>query len=134
MHSLIDSSLWIDFTRARSPQALKLAISTHILSPQAALAEPVMYEVLRHATEREVVMIEAQFKTMPCLPTPDDLWPAAAKLGQRCRKRGINAGSLDLLIVTVALHNDAEVITFDRDFETIGLTCNLRVKLLHRPR
>lgn len=130
---LIDSSLWIDFTRSRSPRSLKQFIAPYILSPDAALAEPVAYEVLRHATDEEVRDIMAQFDTLPQMKTPDDLWTAAAKLGQRCRKKGVTAGSLDLLIVSVALHHDAELVTFDSDFESIAKACDLRVKLLNRP-
>lgn len=134
MDALIDSSLWIDFTRARSPRALKQFIAPFVLAPEAVLAEPIAFEVLRHATEEEIPPLQAQFQTMPLLPTPDDLWIQAAKLGQRCRKKGVTAGSLDLLIVAIALHHDAELITFDTDFQTIATTCDLRVKCLQRPR
>jgi hypothetical protein len=130
---LIDSSLWIDFTRSRSPRPLKQFIAPYILSPDSALAEPIAYEVLRHATDEEARAIQAQFETLPLMKTPDDLWTAAAKLGQRCRKKGVTAGSLDLLIVSIALHHDAELITFDADFETIAKACDLRLKLLRRP-
>src|SRR5437879_5428398 len=99
MDALIDTSLWVDFTRARSARALKQFIAPHILAPEAVLAEPVAYEVLRHATPEELRPLQAQFETMPLLRTPDDLWAAAAKLGQACRKKGVTAGSLDLLIV-----------------------------------
>ena len=133
MPTLIDSSLWVDFTRARSPRSLKQFIAQHILSAEAVLAEPVMYEVLRHATDEELRAIGAQFDTMPLLACPSDLWSAAAKLGQRCRRKGVNAGSLDLLIVAVAIHHDAELITFDRDFEAIAGATDLRVKVLQRP-
>jgi hypothetical protein len=131
--ALIDSSLWVDFTRARSPRVLKQFIAPYVLAPEAALAEPIVYEVLRYATDEEIRVVQSQFRTMPLMETPDDLWTAAAALGQRCRRKGINAGSLDLLIVTVAVHHDAELVTFDRDFERIAGACNLRVKLLQRP-
>ncbi len=45
----------------------------------------------------------------------------------------MNAGALDLLIATVAIHHDAELITFDQDFQKIARACGLRVKLLQRP-
>jgi predicted nucleic acid-binding protein len=130
---LIDSSLWVDFTRARSPRSVKQFIAPYVLAPEAALAEPIAYEVLRHATETETALIEAQFQTMPMMPTPGDLWSRAAKLGQSCRRKGINASSLDLLIVAVAIHHEAELVTFDRDFQSIAGVCELRVKLLRRP-
>jgi hypothetical protein len=49
MTLLLDTSLWIDFTRARSSTALK----------------------------QFIVLLEAQFATLPTLPTPADLWPKA---------------------------------------------------------
>jgi predicted nucleic acid-binding protein len=132
MPTLIDSSLWIAFTRARTPRALKQLIMPYILAEDAALAEPIIFEVMRHATEQEARMVQMQFDTIPLLATPDDLWTGAAKLGQSCRRNGISAGSLDLLIVAVAIHHQAEVITFDRDFQNIAQSCDLSVTLLQR--
>src|SRR5437879_6143125 len=105
MASLIDNSLWIDFTRVRSPQALKQFIAPYILHPDAHLAEPVTFEILRHASPAEVRQLTQQFQTLPTLATPPDLWTQAALLGQACRRKGITARSLDLLIATIALHH-----------------------------
>jgi hypothetical protein len=133
MIALIDSSLWIDFTRARSPRALKQFLLPYVVSPDSALAEPIEFEVLRYASDKETAQIRAQFQTLPMLPTPPDLWASAAKLGQSCRKNGIDCGSLDLLISAVAIHHDAELVTLDGDFEKIAQTSKLKVKLLQRP-
>lgn len=40
MTLLLDTSLWIDFTRARSPAPLKKFIAPFVLDPEAHLAEP----------------------------------------------------------------------------------------------
>lgn len=132
MARLIESSLWVDFTRRKSPLALKQLIEPWILDPTAALCEPVIFEILRHATPEERPLIEAQFSTFPILPTPPRIWREATLLGQRCRDQGFNAGSLDLVIAATALHHDAEVITFDADFSAIASTSALRVRLLSR--
>ena len=131
--TLIDTSLWIDFTRARSPQILKQFIAPFILHPDAHLAEPVAFEILRHATPAEARQLNAQFQTLPLLSTPVDLWARAADLGQTCRQKNITVGSLDLLIAAIALHHSAEVITFDVDFQKIASAAPLQVKLLIRP-
>jgi predicted nucleic acid-binding protein len=134
MASLIDTSLWIDFTRARSPQPLKQFIAPYILQPDAHLAEPVTFEILRHATAAEARQLTQQFQTLPTLATPPDLWTQAALLGQACRRKGISALSLDLLIAAVAMHHRAEVVTFDADFEKMAGISTLQVKLLQRPK
>jgi predicted nucleic acid-binding protein len=130
---LIDSSLWIDFTRERSPPAIKQFVSTYIFAPDAALAEPVAFEVLRYATDQEAAGLEEQFQHVPLLRTPADLWSRAAELGQRCRKIGFAPGAMDLLISCVAIEHGAELITFDADFQQISRASSLRVKLLKRP-
>jgi len=40
MTLLLDTSLWIDFTRTRSPAPLKLFIAPFVLDPETHLAEP----------------------------------------------------------------------------------------------
>lgn len=60
MTLLLDPSLWIDFTRARSPGALKQRIAPYVLDPAAHLTEPVRFEVLRAARPEEARLLEAQ--------------------------------------------------------------------------
>ena len=43
MTLLLDTSLWIDVTRARSPAALKQFIAPFVHDPAAHLAEPVRF-------------------------------------------------------------------------------------------
>jgi hypothetical protein len=133
MAALIDTSLWIDFTRKRSPQSLKRFIAPFLLDPEAYLAEPVVFEILRHATPAENKQLNQQFQTLPTLATPVDMWSQAANLGQACRRKNITVSSMDLLIAWVALSHGAEVVTFDDDFQKIASVSNLRVKLLTRP-
>ena len=130
MARLIETSLWIDFTRAKTPAARKQAIEPWILDPDACICEPVAFEVLRHATAGERTRIEAQFATLPLLPTPATLWRDATRLGQRCRDKGLNAGSLDLIIAALSIHHEAELITADADYAAIARIVPFRLQLL----
>ncbi len=130
MARLIETSLWIDFTRAKTPPARKLAIQPWILDPDACLCEPVAFEVLRHATAKERKFIEEQFDTLPLLPTPATLWRDAARIGRKCRDKGFNAGSLDLVIAALAMHHDAELVTLDSDYAGIARIAPFRLRLL----
>lgn len=132
MARLIESSLWVDFTRSKSPQTLKARIQPWIMDAGAALCEPVAFEVLRHATLQERTLIEAQFSTLPLLPAPSRLWQMATRLGQQCREIGVTAGSIDLLISALALHHNAEIVTFDADYLAIARAAPLRVIHLSR--
>jgi hypothetical protein len=131
--SLIDISLWIGFTRTKSPKPVKRFIAPYFLDPGAHLAEPIAFEILRHATAAEARQLGEQFATLPTLATPPLLWTRAAELGQACRRKNITVGSLGLLIAAIALHHGADVITFDGDFQKIASASALQVKLLQRP-
>jgi predicted nucleic acid-binding protein len=133
MPTLIDTSLWIDFTRTRSPQKLKRFVAPFILDPDAHLAEPIAFELLRHATAAEAKQLTQQFQTLPMPATPLTLWTDAARLGQTCRQHNLTINSLDLLIAAIALHHGAEVVTFDDDFLKMANLLKLQVKLLKRP-
>jgi predicted nucleic acid-binding protein len=130
MARLIETSVWIDFTRAKTPMARKIAIQPWILDADACLCEAVAFEVLRHATPSERPQIEAQFATLPLLPTPSLIWREATRLGQQCRDKGLNAGSIDLIIAATAIHYDAELITLDADYAAIARIAPLKFKLL----
>jgi predicted nucleic acid-binding protein len=133
MATLIDTSLWIDFTRVRSPQSVKQFIAPFVLDPVAHLAEPVTFEVLRSASAAEAIGIVRRFQTLPTLTTPPDLWNQATQFGQACRRKGFTVPAIDLLIAAVAIHHGAELITFDGDFQHIAAVSSLQVNLLVRP-
>ena len=133
MDRLIDTSVWIDLVRPRSPQFLKEFITPYVLNPDTRLAGPVTYEVLRSATPQENGRIVRLFQSFPVLATPPDLWASATALGQACRQKGITADPMDLLIAVVTLYHGAMVVTFDDDFRQIAAVSDLRVELLTRP-
>ena len=133
MATLIDTSLWIDLTRTRSPRALKAFIVPYVNDPAACLAEPILFELLHSATDDEAQRMTRQFETMPLLTSPGDLWGRGVELGRACRRVGLNAGSIDLLIAAIALYHRAELVTFDTDFQKISEVSGLRVNALKRP-
>jgi len=73
MTRLIDTTLWIDLTRAKSPSSLKAFVAPYVNDPDSQLAEPVAFELLRYATEDEEQTLLTYFTTIPFLATPEDL-------------------------------------------------------------
>lgn len=133
MARLIDTGLWIDLTRSRAPVALKTQAAVYVNDPDAHLADPIAFEMLRYATDAEAAILREYFANMPRLANPHDLWDRAAELGRDCRKQGITVGALDLLIASVAIFHSAELITFDEDYVRIANASTLRVTHLQRP-
>jgi predicted nucleic acid-binding protein len=133
MAKLVDTSLWIDLTRTRSPRVLKAFVAPWVDHPEACLAEPIVFEVLRHANDVETRLLSDLFETLPVLATPPEIWRLGVSLGRACRRRGSTAGSLALLIAATAQLHDAEVVTFDANFDAIAAVAPLRVTRLRRP-
>jgi predicted nucleic acid-binding protein len=133
MPKLVDSSIWIDLIRPKSPPDLKQLIDKITDDPEIVLAEPVIFEVLVYASEDEGRRARRAFETLDILPTPRNLWAASVSLGQRCRAEGVTAGPFDLVIAAIAIHHDAELLTFDGGFKHIAKHSRLRLNVLSRP-
>ena len=134
MAMLPDTSLWIALTRDRSPRVLKALVAPYIDDPESCLAEPIVFEILRSATDVEAVRLTRHFQLLPLLASPSDLWNRGVELGRACRRAGLSVGSIDLLIAAIATHHQAELVTFDADFKRIAEISTLRVKLLKYPK
>ena len=133
MARLLDTNIWIDLTRRRSSAGLKKFILPHVLHPEACVAEPIIFEVLRSAADEESVLLARYFNSLPVLATPSDVWTTALELGRACRRSGYTAGGIDLLIAAVAVRHQAELVTFDADFQKIADESALKLHLLKRP-
>jgi predicted nucleic acid-binding protein len=132
MALMIDSTLWVDYFRSRTPLVIKQQVVPFIDRTDAAICEPVRFEVLSGALRRERRQIEETFHTLPSLRPPEDLWARATVLGQQCVDRGVQPRSLDLLIAAICLDHAAELVTFDVHFGQIAKVAPLRINLLTR--
>ena len=132
MGTLIDSTLWVDYFRAKTPNAVKEQVVSVVNEPDAVLCHPVRFEILRAALRSERRLIEEAFATIPLVSSPPDLWEQSALLGQRCLDAGFRPPPIDLLIAQVSLHHDLEIATFDQHFSEVAKTCRLKVRLLVR--
>jgi predicted nucleic acid-binding protein len=133
MARLLDTTLWVDLTRSKSPLSRRAFVVPYVSDSEARIAEPILFELLRSATDAEANLLTQYFGAIPQLSTPADLWSRASDLGRECRRNGISVGAIDLLIAQVALHHGAELVTFDSDFQRIAQVSGLQVQLLQRP-
>jgi predicted nucleic acid-binding protein len=130
---LIDSSLWVDYFRARTPDSIRRQVTGWIERPEAVAAIPVIYEIRRRCRRDEREYVDSTLSTVSLLALPGDLWEMAIVLGRACADSGFTAGPLDLLIAAVALHHDVELVTFDADYSLVAqVEPKLRLQLLAR--
>jgi predicted nucleic acid-binding protein len=132
MDALIESSVWVNYFHPKTPRTVRETARTAITQPNAVLGEPVIFELLRGAPKVQRPVIEAHFATMPVLSTPSSLWKDAERLGRACHDRGWVMGALDLLIASLCIHHNAELLSFDTQFADLAKVCPLKFRLLIR--
>lgn len=129
---MIETSLWVDYFRAKTPRDVRQQIHAWVQRGDLALCEPILCELLRAASSSQRALMRQHLNTIPVLPTPATLWTDAIQLGQVCEDSGTRTGALDLLIATVCIHHDAELITFDKQFGAMAKASKLRAQILTR--
>lgn len=132
MTNVVDSSLWIDYFRKKTPAPVKARVDSVIRGAEIATCAPILFELLRAVVPQDAKKIEEFFSTIPVLETPATLWPDAARLGQKCAAAGFLTPALDLLIAQVCIDHNVLLTTFDEDFKKIASVSQLRVSLMTR--
>ena len=120
---LVDSSAWIDFLRANGSPAHERIRQLIAEGAPLATTDPVVMEVLAGAADgARVVEVRRFLNHFDHLPTTGLAdFEAAAGLYRRCRAGGATVRSLtDCLIAAVAIRNGVEILSSDRDFETLA--------------
>lgn len=133
MDTVIESSLWVDYFRPKTPAPTREMAESVINLADAVLVEPVVFELLRSAHRTQRPVVEAHFATMRVLLTPPNLWRKATELGRTCQDQGLVIPTIDVLIAAICLHHKAEVATFDKHFAEIQKISALQVRFLVRP-
>lgn len=128
---LVDTSVWsLAYRRDTPPDVPQVAVLRAALvdGEFVAIAGMVLLELLRgfippRAQERILTDL-APLELIE--PTRDD-YVEAARLANTCRQAGVQLCSVDALIAQLAISNDLELLTTDRDFENASKLVRLRV-------
>ena len=132
METVLETSVWIDLFRAKTPAPVRAQIKPLVAREDLALCEPLLFELLRNAAAGQRSFIQRHLATIPVLSTPPTLWADAIELGQRYCGAGLATGALDLMIAAICIHHDAELIAFDQQFAGMAKLSRLRVRILTR--
>ncbi len=130
---VIDTSVWIDHLRRRTPHATRQVAAAAMNAEDALLCEPVRFELLCGASRQERSPLLRRLETMPILVTPPRLWEQATELAIRTCDKGFRVSSVDLLIAALCIHHGVALTTFDAHFSKIAEFSKLQVHLLSRP-
>jgi predicted nucleic acid-binding protein len=68
-----------------------------------------------------------RFAALPLLPPDRQDHIDAAELRNRCRRAGLQIGTIDVIIAQLCIHHGLTLLTTDRDFVLAAAHCPLRV-------
>ena len=68
-----------------------------------------------------------RFAALPLLPPDRQDHIAAAELRNRCRRGGVQMGTIDALLAQLCLRHQLTLLTTDKDFRLAAKHCPLRV-------
>lgn len=128
---LVDTSVWSLALRrdvtATSPQvrALRDALEGAEMVVTTGL---VLQELLQgFAGPRARSDIIDRFSALPFLSPDREDHVEAAEVRNRCRRAGVQVGTIDALLVQLCMRHDLTLLTTDKDFVRAALHCPLRV-------
>ena len=124
MNIFVDTSVWsLAFRRDAPPQQSEVAFLRAALEAGGAVFTTgvVLQELLqgfRGPKSREA--IRDRFAALPFVVPQREDHVRAAELHTACRRRGLQVGTIDVLLAQLCLRNDLTMLTADRDFRRIA--------------
>jgi len=127
----VDTSVWSLALRRDSPssatevQALIQAIEKGETVLTTGL---VLQELLQgFAGPKARDQILDRFSAVPLLIPDRDDYVRAAELRNRCRRSGVQIGTIDALLAQLCIRHDRTMLTSDNDFKHIAGYCALKI-------
>ena len=131
MSLFIDTSVWSLALRrdVPSPTPEVTALTRAIENGEPILSTGLILQELLQGFSgpKARQQILQYFSAVPLLPPDREDHIAAAELRNRCRRAGIQAGTIDALLAQLCMRHDLMLLTSDKDFQHIGRHCALRV-------
>ena len=115
---LIDTSSWVHQMRRVADLGVRERVERLLAAGLAAWCPIVRLELWRgERGEGERAALLDYEQRIPELSINDEVWQAACKLADRCRKAGKRVPTNDLLISACARHHGVEVEAADTHFD-----------------
>jgi len=120
---LVDTSAWIDFLRSSSGETGD-RIAELIRLDRAYITGPVIAELLHGVrNNKEAARLNLLLETIPCLEITSGDWLTTGNSLRKLRQKGVTIPLTDVLIATVAARNSMAVLTLDKHFLHLSVTC-----------
>ncbi len=115
---MLDTSIWIDAFRGRSPEILQLTRKL-INEDRVCTCGPIVFEIRRGLRMSEQKRVLPLFDALIRVKFDESTWEAAGTLDASLRKKGATIPPMDILIASVCLEHGTPLWTLDQHFEKI---------------
>ena len=128
---LIDTSVWSEALRRKektlnSSETLVRRIIEN--NDEIVIIGIILQEILSGiANEKLFSEIETILNDFSYIDIKKEDYIYAAELRNKCKQKGIIAGSFDFLIASVAIRNKLTLVTYDKDFINISKYTELKI-------
>jgi predicted nucleic acid-binding protein len=127
----VDTSVWSLALRRDAPSQAKEvnALSSAIEVGESVLTTGlVLQELLQgFAGPKARAQILDRFSAIPLIPPDRDDHIGAAELRNRCRRAGVQVGTIDALLAQLCIRHNLIMLTTDNDFARIAHVTTLRL-------
>jgi predicted nucleic acid-binding protein len=131
MNVLVETSVWsLALRRDQPTEYLHVAVLNRCLERQDVLFSTgiILQELLqgfRGAKQRDRIL--QHFSSLPLIVPDLEDHVNAASIQTTCRRSGMQIGTIDALLAQLAIRNDLEFLTADRDFSLVARHTPLRL-------
>jgi len=127
----VDTSVWSLALRRDAPPSIvevKALMSAIDVGETILTTGLVLQELLRgFSGPKARNQIVERFSAIPLLAPDRDDHIAAAELRNRCRRGGVQVGTIDALFAQICIRHDLTMLTADKDFGLIADCSTLRL-------
>jgi hypothetical protein len=124
---LVDSSVWIEGFRRAGRLEVKLALESLLDAYEAQWCTPVRLEVLGGARREERTRLGRHFAVVPYRVCTEADWDRALILAWKLQDGGLTIPWLDVVIASLALHDNVRLYTLDAHFVRVAELTDLRL-------
>ena len=132
MSLFVDTSVWsLALRRDTPPASGEVRELVRAIEADEALITTglVLQELLQgFAGPRDRARIIDRFAALPLIVPQRDDHIEAAELRNRCRRAGVQVGTIDALLAQLCLRHELTMLTADGDFQQIAGHCALKLR------
>ena len=129
MNLFVDTSVWSLALRRSPParvpevQLLETSLERGDLVVTTGLVIQELLQGFQGPKARRTIIKD--FSLLPVLTPEIEDHVDAAELRNRCRRKGVQIGTIDALIAQLCIRHELRLLTTDRDFEMMSSFCQL---------